>query len=467
MTRTALKQLLEELGMRPNKGLGQNYMCDENLARWIAEQARLQPHEHLVEIGPGLGALTEFLLPKEGESPRPGGATLIEFDRAAAAYIEKRFGEQPGVRLLQEDAVKFGYQHLFPRGPVVLVSNLPYKGGGMMLMNAAAWPTPVARMVVMLQLEVAQRLSAAPGHEEYGALTLLMGYHWKARFLRKISPQVFYPEPGVDSAVIALEPRAFGELPVCREVTFRKIVEVGFSQRRKQLAKLLKNWRDDIDWPKLIGYLGVSKQVRAEELSLQLFCRLAALADPPPGMNKAAQSLEGEIFDVVDELDQVSHQLSRGEVHAQGLRHRAVHIFLRTERGEIFLQRRSPLKDKCPSLWDSSAAGHLDTGEDYLPAAIRELEEELGVTGLGLREMGRIAPCEATGQEFVRLYLGEVAKKKHVDLRWPPAEIESGDWFSEALIDEWTTSRPQDFAPGFLECWKVWRKGGPSGERAI
>ena len=457
MTRTALKKLLEELGMRPNKGLGQNYMCDENLARWIGEQAKLQPHEHLVEIGPGLGALTEYLLPEEATEARPGGATLIEFDRTAAAYIAKRFGEQPGVELLQEDAVKFGYKPLFARGPVVLVSNLPYKGGGMMLMNAAEWPTPVVRMVVMLQLEVAQRLASAPGQEEYGALTVLLGYHWKARFLRKISPQVFFPEPGVDSAVIALEPRAFGELPVCREVTFRKIVEVGFSQRRKQLVKLLKGWRDDLDWAKLVGYLGVGRQVRAEELSIQLFCRLAALADPPPGMNKPAQSPESEIFDVVDEVDNVTHSLSRGEVHAQGLRHRAVHMFLRTERGEIFLQRRSPLKDRCPSLWDSSAAGHVDSGESYEVAAVRELEEELGVTGVELKEIGRVAPCEATGQEFVRLYLGDVVKKKHLDLRWPPAEIESGDWFAEALIDEWTANRPQDFAPGFLECWKVWK----------
>jgi 16S rRNA (adenine1518-N6/adenine1519-N6)-dimethyltransferase len=180
-------------------------------------------------------------------------------------------------------------------------------------------------------------------------------------------------------------------------------------------------------------------------------------------MNKPAQSPETELFDVVDEADQLLHTLSRGEVHAQGLRHRAVHIFLRTERGEIFLQRRSPLKDKCPNLWDSSAAGHLDAGEDYEVAAVRELEEELGLTGLELREIGRLAPCDATGQEFVRLYLTQVEKKKHVELRWPPAEIESGEWFSEGLIDEWVGKRPGDFAPGFLECWKIYRGQGNAG----
>ena len=171
----------------------------------------------------------------------------------------------------------------------------------------------------------------------------------------------------------------------------------------------------------------------------------------------AAQDAQGERFDVVDENDRVTGVESRGLVHATGLRHRAIHIFVFNAQGEVFLQKRSPWKDKCPGLWDSSAAGHLDSGEDYPAAARRELGEELGMRdpdGAGLKEFGAIAAGAETGWEFVRLF----AVQSDGPFHWPAAEIEWGGFFPMEVVQAWIDARPGDFAPGFLRCWALWRQ---------
>jgi 16S rRNA (adenine1518-N6/adenine1519-N6)-dimethyltransferase len=132
------------------------------------------------------------------------------------------------------------------------------------------------------------------------------------------------------------------------------------------------------------------------------------------------------------------------------LRHRAVHILLFNEKGELFLQKRSRWKDRHPLLWDSSAAGHVEAGEDYDATAIRELEEELGVT-TELSRVAKLPASEQTGQEFIWLYRGE----HNGPFQLARSEIEFGEFFPVEIVSEWIKSRPGDFAPGFLECWKV------------
>ncbi|MFO7725195.1 MAG: NUDIX domain-containing protein [Oceanipulchritudo sp.] len=168
-----------------------------------------------------------------------------------------------------------------------------------------------------------------------------------------------------------------------------------------------------------------------------------------------------ELFDVVDGLDRVTGQARRAEVHAGGLLHRAVHILVERTGGEIFLQKRSGGKDCHPGLWDASASGHLESGEGYREAAVRELGEELGIKGGDPSEIGKLAASERTGQEFVRifrlLYDGDLAPD--------PDEIAGGRWVSPAGLDRWLKERPGDFAPAFHEVWKA--VGGQfSGSRA-
>ena len=157
-----------------------------------------------------------------------------------------------------------------------------------------------------------------------------------------------------------------------------------------------------------------------------------------------------EIFDVVDGRDEIIGRQTRREVHRLGLKHRAVHVLVFNSRGQIFLQKRSMKKDCFPGKWDSSASGHLDSGEDYDACAVRELQEELGFQVLQpLKRLFKIDACSETGQEFVWIYRCEAEGPFTLH----PEEIERGDWFTPASVDRWMAERPDDFAGALLLIW--------------
>jgi isopentenyl-diphosphate delta-isomerase type 1 len=154
-----------------------------------------------------------------------------------------------------------------------------------------------------------------------------------------------------------------------------------------------------------------------------------------------------EIFDVVDESDRVIGRALRAEVHARKLRHRAVHIFLFNERGELFVQKRSASKDSFPGRHDSSASGHLSSGEDYGACAIRELREELGlaVPSSRLQRHFKIEACEQTGWEFVWAYSLQTNEQPRIN----PDEIESGAFWPLTQLHARLAAHPGEFAPSF------------------
>jgi isopentenyl-diphosphate delta-isomerase type 1 len=159
-----------------------------------------------------------------------------------------------------------------------------------------------------------------------------------------------------------------------------------------------------------------------------------------------------EIFDVVDAQDHVIGRAPRGEVHAQGLLHRATHVMVHDAAGRIFLQRRSLGKDTFPGCWDSSCSGHLDSGEDYPVAARRELGEEIGWhdASLPLRPVIKLTACPETGHEFIQIYLlGPVAGP--FDLN--PAEITEGRWFTPADLDALIRDRSDQVAGALRLLW--------------
>lgn len=158
-----------------------------------------------------------------------------------------------------------------------------------------------------------------------------------------------------------------------------------------------------------------------------------------------------EIFDVVNERDEVIGQLPRPEVHRQGLKHRAVHVLIFNSKGELFLQKRSKNKDTFPERWDSSAAGHLNPGEGYDACAVREVKEELGFDMACVPErILRIDACEETGQEFVWVYRCEAEGPFDLNIE----EIERGDWFSPDEITRWIERDPGEFASSLLCIWR-------------
>lgn len=171
--------------------------------------------------------------------------------------------------------------------------------------------------------------------------------------------------------------------------------------------------------------------------------------------------MSDEIFDVVNEADVVIGRQTRGEVHRLGLRHRATHVLVFNARGEVFLQKRSRKKDKCPGLWDSSASGHVDAGEDYDHCAVRELREEIGlaVPAGGLSRLFKLEACAETNQEFAWVYRCQAEGPFALN----PEEIERGAWFAPVAVTRWMAERPQDFAGTLPLIWRALGQGVANG----
>jgi len=158
-----------------------------------------------------------------------------------------------------------------------------------------------------------------------------------------------------------------------------------------------------------------------------------------------------EIFDVVNGRDEVIDRRPRSEVHRLGLKHRATHVLLFNRQGQVFLQKRSLRKDRFPGAWDSSASGHVDSGEDYDVCAVREVWEELGVTLPGPpTRCFKLNAGPETDQEFCWVYRGE----QEGPFTLHPEEIECGEWFDPAVVTRWMAERPQDFAGALRVIWR-------------
>ncbi len=436
---------LREIGVSPVKSLGQNFLHDRNLAKWIVDQAKISREDFIVEIGPGLGALTEIALAK--------GARLlaIEKDKRLVEFLRDKF-QGGALEIVHGDALEFDTRTLFRQPKVKLLANLPYYISSQLLIRFLEYPSPISLWLFMLQKELARRLVAPPATRDYGALTLLVHLHYRVEYLRTIPASVFLPKPNVDSALVRIVPRDPRELPACDYKVFEELVRRGFSHRRKQLGKLI---RENVPaWENAAVELGLNPKARAEELSLRQWIALANYVTP-------ITSTEGgdgpeESFSVVDERDQVVGAAPRSQVHANNLLHRAVHLLIFNSAGEVFLQMRSRWKDRHPLAWDSSAAGHVNAGEEYDQSAARELREELGIN-TPLVRMAKLSASERTGYEFICLYRGSYDG----EFRLEPSEIEAGRLFPPLIVDAWIKARPQEFAPGFIECWKIWREENP------
>jgi isopentenyldiphosphate isomerase len=169
-----------------------------------------------------------------------------------------------------------------------------------------------------------------------------------------------------------------------------------------------------------------------------------------------------EIFDVVNERDEVIDHRPRSEVHRLGLMHRATHVLVFNVRGQVFLQKRSMSKDRQPGLWDSSASGHLDTGETYDACAVRELREEIGLSiPEPLQRLFKLPASADTDQEHVWVY--RCSAEGPFTLH--PEEIETGGWFDPGTVTRWMRERPEEFASALLIIWpRVASEANPKAE---
>jgi len=433
---------LRDIGVSPVKSLGQNFLHDRNLAKWLVDQANISPEDFIVEIGPGLGALTELALAKGAR------ISAIEKDKRLVQFLREKF-QGHALEVVHGDALELDTRMLYAQPKVKLLGNLPYYISSQLLIKFLEYPSPISMWLFMLQKELARRLVATPATRDYGALTLLVQLNHRVEYLRTIPASVFLPKPEVDSALVRISPRDPRELPACDQVVFEKLVRRGFAQRRKQLGKLI---REELPkWEIAAAELGLNAKARAEELSLEQWIALTNYVAPiASGSSEAGQE---ESFSIVDQSDWVIGSAPRGQVHANNLLHRAVHLLIFNSAEEVFLQLRSRRKDRHPLLWDSSAAGHVNAGEECDQAAARELTEELGIQ-IPLEKVAKLTAPERTDCEFVSLYYGS----HDGELRLNQNEIEAGQFFPPSIVDGWIKARPLDFAPAFLECWKIWRE---------
>lgn len=442
MTGGDIKKVLNEAGVIPSRKLGQNFLCDANVAKWIVDQLDPQPEDIVVECGPGTGALTEHLVNLVKK------VILVEFDARLFEYLSKRFADCEHVEIHHADGARFDIRQLYQYGPVKFLGNLPYSAGGAIMRNFMKRPTMISRAVLMLQKEFIDRIVAKPRTKDFGVLSLRMQSEWDSKPVKTVPPEAFIPRPIIDSTVMVCLPKSPDTLPVYDARLFDELIRRGFSQRRKQIKKQLPETRE---WADVALHLGLKETARAEEISLEDWIEITRQYDDNP--LKDMPQHDDELFDVVDEADQVIGQKTRKAVHAEKLIHRAVHIFVFNKRKEILLQKRSGLKDNFPNRWDSSAAGHLNAGETYQDCVVRELQEELGITDVDIQEISKLSPNEKTGYEWIGLYLSRYDGA----LRYPCSEVYTTEWFSIEQVQQWIDKRPEDFASGFIECWSVFQ----------
>lgn len=266
--RRALKELAERHGIRPRKSLGQHFLADANLARAIVREAGIEAGDDVLEIGAGLGSLTLALV-------QAGASVLaVEVDRSLLPALREVVGDSTRVRVAEVDAMHADWPSLLGDGRWQMASNLPYNVAVPVVADLLERAPAVDPMLVMVQREVGERLAAAPGEEQFGAVSLRVAYHAQARVVRRIPPSVFWPEPRVDSVLVRLE-RQPPPVDTPREELFR-LIDEGFAQRRKTMANaLVRLGVEREDATAALRAAGLDPQVRAEALGLEEYARLA------------------------------------------------------------------------------------------------------------------------------------------------------------------------------------------------
>ena len=255
---------------RARKRFGQNFLKDPGVIQRILAAIQPAPGQHLVETGPGQGALTGELL--------ASGCALdvIELDRDLVPNLQERFGDNPRFRLHSADALRFDFNRIGNAGPRLrIVGNLPYNISTPLLFHLLAFSPRIEDMHFMLQREVVQRLTARPGSKSWGKLGVMAQFHSEVEYLFEVPAAAFRPVPKVVSAVVRLTPREESRDPEL-ESRLRRVVTAAFSQRRKTLRNTL---RDLVDVQQLEA-LDISPQARAETLTLQQFIAISEVIAP-------------------------------------------------------------------------------------------------------------------------------------------------------------------------------------------
>lgn len=250
-------------GHQARKRFGQNFLSNDFYISKIVESIRAQDTDHLVEIGPGLGAITEHLVAQSGR------LDVVELDRDLIPRLSDKFSNADNFQIHQSDALKFDFTQLqqSPEQKIRIVGNLPYNISTPLIFHLLQQRHVIQDMYFMLQKEVVERLCASPATKQYGRLSVMAQYYCQAQMLFVVPPGAFSPAPKVDSAIVCLKPYETIKNPVSNTDLLGKVVTAAFNQRRKTIRNSLKDWVNQEGFESI----GISPTERAERLSLDDF----------------------------------------------------------------------------------------------------------------------------------------------------------------------------------------------------
>jgi 16S rRNA (adenine1518-N6/adenine1519-N6)-dimethyltransferase len=269
-SRREIQRLLTEIGLHPRKALGQNFVADPNLVRRIARLAEITRDERVIEIGPGLGSLTLALV--------EAGAivTAIEIDPLLAAKL-RELVDPTRVEVIEADAMRVDWSSIVaPTDRITLVANLPYNIATPLIADLLDDVPGIRRMIVMVQREVARRLVARAGDDDYGIPSVKVAFWADAKIVGTVPRDVFVPRPNVESAIVCIERRDAAVDDVGVDAVF-ELVRAGFGQRRKMLRRSLAG-RATVEQ---LTAAGIGPEQRAEEIDVARWCRLARIVGAP------------------------------------------------------------------------------------------------------------------------------------------------------------------------------------------
>ena len=257
----------------PKRSLGQNFLVDPNTARWIVRQLEVSPNDHVIEIGPGKGILTQALLETGAR------ITAIEKDTSLYEYLKKEL-QSPLLTILEGDATTFPWQTLTDEeNPAILVGNLPYNVSTQILWNLLPRTKIFKKWQFLFQKEVAERICANVGTASYGALSVFVQSVTRPSLVRIFPPRFFSPPPKIDSALVAFEMRPLSSPTPMQDKDFIRLVKAAFSHRRKMLRNNLKSlFGGDADTlESALASLGLTGTLRAQNLTVEDYLKLAAM----------------------------------------------------------------------------------------------------------------------------------------------------------------------------------------------
>lgn len=269
-SREVTQHILKVFHLRASKKLGQNFLIDAAVVRGIVEAAELQEGERVLEIGPGIGTLTQGLAESGVQ------VTAVELDKKLPAVLAETLKGYENVRIVQGDILKTDIRELMGDAPFKVAANLPYYITTPILMALLEQRLPIRKIVTMVQKEVAERMIAPPGSKTYGALSVAVQYYTAPEIVLDVPPKSFIPAPEVDSVVIACKVRGEPPVTVRDEKLFFRVVKAAFGQRRKTLSNALKGagfLKDEVQ--EALEKAGIEAARRGETLSLEEFAQLA------------------------------------------------------------------------------------------------------------------------------------------------------------------------------------------------